>query len=83
MELYTHSKLNQVERERLELLKNCNLIQVGFIPFDVRSSDPLQYSPRMFIRESRRYFSKESLKKTGGFAPSPALSSGAVGEGTL
>ncbi len=80
MELYTYTKLSAVNRERFDLIRNCHLIQVGFIPFDARSSNPLQSSPFMFRRESRRYFAKQSLQP-GGFAPPPVQPSGALGQG--
>lgn len=82
MELYTHSKLSTVERERLELLKNCNKIQVAFVPFNVQSSDPFKNSPLHFNRACRAYYAAQSFYP-GGFAPSPVQPSGVVGQGAL
>lgn len=81
MKTYAQSKLSTVERERLDLLKNCNLIQVEFIPFNSQSSDPIKNSPLHFKRASARYFANQSLKRIGGLARSPCEPSLVVREG--
>ena len=82
MELYTHSKLSTVERERLELLKNRSKIQVGFISFDSKSKDSILKSPLHFKRGTFRYYVEQS-SNPGDFALLPVQSSGVVGQGAL
>lgn len=84
MELYSHSKLSTVYRERLELLKNCNLIQVVFTPFNPKS--PLSYlrSPEAFNTYCGVFYLRQTdlFVEPDGFAPSPCQPSGkSVGQG--
>jgi len=63
-------------------------MDIQFTEFDRRSDNPLFYSSILFKREAARYWASQSFiypsvyKQPDGFAPSPAQSSGVVGQVT-
>lgn len=78
MELYTHSKLSTVQKERLELLKKPQIVE--FVSFDSHDQTKSFPSPEAF----RRYFINfyQSINPVG-FALSSAQPSGVLGQGTI
>ena len=77
MELYTHSKLSTVQKERLELLKKPQIVEL--VRFDSCNQAELFRSPESFRRFFKNFYQS---KKPGGFAPSSAQPSGVLGQGT-
>lgn len=79
MELFSHSQLGEIDRQRLELLKKPQA--VSFLEFSDQSYFQFFRSPEKFKQYHRNFWLLHPLNNPGDFALPSAQSSGVVGQG--